>query len=134
MKIYEDASGQSGKYYSNITITVPVRCGPRYSLWKVASGSKYASGQKYHRSRTSWPEILRIWRARSKQIQAEVFDTRTRTWEVVPGPRLIMPYTWMSVTNPSLDRKVYVRKKEQVIGYEYDPRDGKCEKILHQKI
>ncbi|KAG5386824.1 hypothetical protein IGI04_038294 [Brassica rapa subsp. trilocularis] len=41
----------------------------------------------------------------------------------------------MSVTNPSLDRKVYVRKKEQVIGYEYDPRDeGMIVKGLKWKL
>ncbi|CAH2061389.1 unnamed protein product [Thlaspi arvense] len=65
-----------------------------------------------------------------EEIKADVFDTKTQTWEVTEvGPvfNLERSCLWMSVVSPSLDRKVYVRKSAHVIVY--DPRDGNCEKI-----
>ncbi|CAH2061554.1 unnamed protein product [Thlaspi arvense] len=65
-----------------------------------------------------------------EEIKADVFDTKTQTWEVAevaPVFNVEWSCLWMSVVSPSLDKKVYVRKSAQVIVY--DPRDGNCEKI-----
>ncbi|CAA7033073.1 unnamed protein product [Microthlaspi erraticum] len=62
------------------------------------------------------------------EIQAEVFDTKTQTWDVAPNPDMRVKCVSMSAVNPSLDSKIYVRDTDgQVIVY--DPSDGKCEKI-----
>ncbi|CAA7044850.1 unnamed protein product [Microthlaspi erraticum] len=63
-----------------------------------------------------------------EEIQAEVFDTKTQTWDVAPNPKMKREWLRMSGISPSLDRKIYARNVTgQVIVY--DPRDGTCEKI-----
>ncbi|CAA7019849.1 unnamed protein product [Microthlaspi erraticum] len=63
-----------------------------------------------------------------KEVQAEVFDTKTESWDVAPNPNVDLKCLSMSVVNRSLDGKIYVRNTAgQVIVY--DPSDGKCEKI-----
>ncbi|CAA7044851.1 unnamed protein product [Microthlaspi erraticum] len=64
---------------------------------------------------------------KDKDIQAEVFDTKTQTWDVAPNPNMDVQCIWMSMVNQSLDRKIYARNYKHVVAY--DPRDGKCDKI-----
>lgn len=63
-----------------------------------------------------------------EEIQAQVFDLKTQTWQVAPNPSVHVQSVSMSVVSPSLDRKIYARNPEGGVMV-YDPRDGQCDLI-----
>ncbi|ESQ46131.1 hypothetical protein EUTSA_v10000440mg [Eutrema salsugineum] len=114
---------------------------PSKSMWILDSRSgKLRQGPSM---RVAWPFSVAVGQVDEKlymfgrrqdeehkeEIQVEVFDTKTQTWEVAPNPDVHISYIQISgVVSPTLDRKIYAKTDYgQVIVY--DPRDGKCEKI-----
>ncbi|CAL9245603.1 unnamed protein product [Arabidopsis halleri] len=62
------------------------------------------------------------------EIQAQVFDLKTQTWQVATNPSVAVQSVGMSVVSPSLDRKIYARNHLGAVMV-YDPRDGQCDFI-----